>query len=112
MFLVSARHLSDYTIIYDFVVPNHEAFRNIVSKLEEHGLAPKILEVTKFKPKMKALTEKQERVLWLALKLGFFDYPRKINSIEFSKKLGIVPSSLSEITRNGIRRLLRHYFEA
>jgi predicted DNA binding protein len=58
------------------------------------------------------LTEKQERVLWLALKLGFFDYPRRINSIEFSKKLGIVPSTLSEMKRRGIRKLLKHYFEA
>ena len=111
-FLVSARHISDYTIIYDFVVPNHEAFKNIISTLEDSGLSPKILEVTKFKPKTKVLTEKQERVLWLALKLGFFDYPRKMDSIEFSKKLGIVPSTLSEMTRRGIRRLLKHYFEA
>ena len=111
-FLVSARHISDYTIVYDFVVPNHEAFRNIVNTLEDSGLSPKILEATKFKPKMGVLTEKQERVLWLALKLCFFDYPRKINSIEFSKKLGIVPSTLSEITRRGMRKLLKHYFEA
>ena len=59
---------------------------------------------------MEVLTEKQERVLWLALKLGFFDYPRKIDSIEFSRKLGIVPSTLSEITRRGMLRLLKHYF--
>jgi len=111
-FLVSARHISDYTIIYNFVVPNHEAFKNIVSKLENSGLPLRIIEATKFRSKTQVLTEKQERVLWLAMKLGFFDYPRKINSIEFSKKLGIVPSSLSGITRNGIRRLLRHYFEA
>jgi hypothetical protein len=111
-FLVSARHISDYTIVYNFVVPNHEAFRSIVSTLEDRGLEPKVLEVTKFKPKMEVLTEKQERVLWLALKLGFFDYPRKIDSIEFSKKLGIVPSTLSEMKRRGIRKLLKHYFEA
>ncbi len=111
-FLVSARHVSGYTIVYDFVVPNRETFKNIISTLEDHGLEPRILEVTKFKPKMKDLTEKQERVLWLALKLGFFDYPRRINSIELSRKIGIVPSTLSEITRRGISKILKHYFEA
>ena len=110
-FLISATHLSDYTMIYDFVVPDYKAFQNIVLKLEGHGLSLKILEVTKFKPKMTVLAEKQERTLWLALKLGFFDYPRKIDSVELSKKLGIAPSTLSEITRRGMRRLLRHFFD-
>ena len=73
--------------------------------------APKILQVVKFKPKSRILTDKQERVLWLALKLGFFDYPRKINSIELSRRLGIAPSTLSEMTRRGMRKLLESYFE-
>ena len=110
-FLVSARHMADHTIVYNFVAPSHDAFRNIVSTLEARGLTPKILEVVKFQPRGNILTEKQERVLWLALKLGFFEYPRRINSIEFSHKLGIVPSTLSEMTRRGILRLLKHYFE-
>lgn len=110
-FLISTRHVSGYTMIYNFVVPDYKAFQNVMSKLEDHGLSPKILEMTKFKPKMKVLTEKQERILWLASKLGFFEYPRKINSIELSKRLGIAPSTLSEITRRGMRRLLKHFFK-
>ncbi len=110
-FLISARHISDYTIVYNFVVPNFKAFKSIVSTLENSGLKPKILEVVRFKPKGKILTEKQERVLWLALKLGFFNYPRKVNTIELSRRLGIVPSTLSEITRRGIRRLLESHFK-
>jgi predicted DNA binding protein len=35
----------------------------------------------------KVLTAKQEKVLWLAIKLGFFDVPRKIHTRELSKKL-------------------------
>lgn len=111
-FLVSAKHVTDYTIVYNFVVPNFDAFKSIVSTLEAQGLTPKILEVMKFKPKGKVLTEKQERVLWLALKLGFFEYPRKVNTIELSRRLGIVPSTLSEITRRGMRKLLEYHFEA
>ena len=110
-FLVSARHVSSYTLIYDFVVPNYEAFQRIIKSLEDKGLSPNILEVTQFKRKSKVLTEKQERTLWLALKLGFFEYPRKIDSIELSKKLGIVPSTLSENMRRGLKKVLKHYFE-
>ena len=110
-FLVSGRHIEDYTILYSFVAPNFDAFKSIVSTLETSGLEPKILEVARFKPKGKILTEKQERVLWLALKMGFFEFPRKITMLELSRRLGVALSTLSEITRRGIRRLLERHFE-
>jgi len=110
-FLVSGRHVEGYTILYSFVAPNFDAFKSIISKLEASGLKPKILEVAKFKPKGKILTEKQERALWLALKMGFFEFPRKITMLELSRRLGIALSTVSEITRRGTRRLLEDHFE-
>ena len=110
-FLISGRHVEGYTILYSFVAPNFEAFKNIVSTLDATGLKPRILEVGKFRRKGKILTEKQERVLWLALRMGFFEFPRKINMLELSRRLGVALSTLSEITRRGIRRLLEDHFE-
>lgn len=110
-FLISGRHVEGYTIAYSFVAPNFDAFQRIVSTLEAKGLELKILEVARFKPKGKVLTEKQERALWLALKMGFFQFPRKITMLELSRRLGIGLSTLSEITRRGIRRLLEDHFE-
>ena len=57
------------------------------------------------------MTEKQERVLWLALKMGFFEFPRRITMLELSRRLGVGLSTLSEIIRRGIRRLLENHFE-
>jgi len=111
-FLLSGRHTGDDTVVYTFVTPSFEAFKKIVSRVEGSGFKPKILEVEKFKSLGKVLTEKQEAVLWLALKMGFFDFPRKIGMSELSEKLGIGLSTLSEITRRGIRRLLEAHFEA
>lgn len=110
-FLISGRHLEGYKIVYDFVAPDFDTFRGIVSTLETGGLKPKILKVERFKPKGKILTEKQERVLWLALKMGFFEYPRKITMLELSHRLNVGLSTLSEITRRGLRRLLEDHFE-
>ena len=62
-------------------------------------------------PKKEILTEKQEKILWLALSAGFFEFPKRIDSVKLSRKLGISPATLSEITRRGIRRLLEHYFK-
>ncbi|NIN51981.1 MAG: hypothetical protein GTN80_06665 [Nitrososphaeria archaeon] len=110
-FLISGRNIEDYTLVYSFIAPNFDAFTGIISTLEASDLKPKILKMIKYKAKGKVLTEKQERVLWFALKTGYYEYPRKINSAELSRRLGIGLSTLSEITRRGIRKLLEYHLE-
>lgn len=110
-FLITGKNVQDSTFIYNFIVPNFDAYMGIITALERSGLKPKVLRITKFKPKGKILTENQERVLWLAYRMGFFDYPRKISIIKLAKRLSISPSTLSEIIRRGLRRILKNYFE-
>ena len=110
-FLISGKSMEENTIKYSFIVPTFEAYKSIVSALENSGHKVNVLKMGSFEPKTGVLTEKQERIFWLALKGGFFDYPRKIGTQELSDKLGIRPSTLSEILRRGTRRLLEHYFE-
>jgi predicted DNA binding protein len=110
-FLISGKSMEEHTIKYSFIVPTFEAYKNIIAALERSGHKVNVLKMGSFEPKTGVLTEKQERIFWLALKGGFFDYPRKIDTKEFSKKLGIKPSTLSEILRRGTRRLLEHHFE-
>jgi predicted DNA binding protein len=109
-FLISARHVKGRRIVYSFVAPNPGAYQQIIAALEARGIDFTVLEVGKFKPRSTTLTEKQERVLWLALKMGFFEYPRKITMRQLSKRLGMGLSSLSEILRRGLRRLLEDHF--
>ena len=110
-FLISGKSMEEHTIKYSFIVPTFEAYTSILSALEKSGHKVRVLKMGSFEPKKGVLTEKQERIFWLALKGGFFDYPRKIGTRELSSKLGISPSTLSEILRRGTRRLLEHYFE-
>jgi len=110
-FLISGKHLGGYRMVYEFIVPGHEVFKRIISNLESLGFKPKILGLTKHEHKEGVLTEREEDVLWLALKMGYFNYPRKTGTKELARILGIVPSTLSEITRSGVRKLLEKYFE-
>jgi predicted DNA binding protein len=110
-FLISGKSMEEHTIKYSFLVPTFAAYKNIISALENSGHKVNVLKMGSFMPKTGVLTEKQERIFWLALKGGFFEYPRKIGTQELSAKLGIKPPTLSEILRRGTRRLLEHYFE-
>lgn len=110
-FLVSGKSLQGNIITYSFMVPTPEAYKGIISDLERSGHKVTILKVGKFEQQIGVLTENQEKIFWLALKSGFFDYPRQIGMAELAAKLGISPATLSEIIRRGTRRLLEHYFK-
>lgn len=110
-FLVSGKSMEENAIMYGFMVPIFEAYTSIIRALETAGHKVTVLKMGKFEPKTEILTEKQERIFWLALKSGFFDYPRKTGLRELFAKLGVKPSPLSETIRRGTRRLLEQYFE-
>jgi predicted DNA binding protein len=110
-FLVSGKSMQDNIITYSFMVPTHDAFRGIINDLEKSGHKVTVRKVGKFEAQIDVLTENQERIFWLALKSGFFDYPRQVGMAELAAKLGISAATLSEIMRRGTRRLLEHYFK-
>lgn len=110
-FLVSGKSMQDHIITYSFMVPTFEAYRGIITDLEKAGRKFNVRKIGKFEQQIGVLTENQERTFWLALKSGFFDYPRQISMAELAGKLGISAATLSEIMRRGTRRLLEHYFK-
>ena len=110
-FLVSGKSMQDNIIMYSFMVPTFQAYQNIIAELEKTGHKVNVRKIGKFEQQIGVLTENQERIFWLALKSGFFDYPRQVGMAELSAKLGISPATLSETIRRGTRRLLEHYFK-
>lgn len=111
-FLISGRTIQNYNFMYSFITPGFDAYKKVISTLEEKGYKVKVLRLWRFESRRETLTRKQEKVLWLALKAGFFEFPRKVNTVELSRLVGLSPPALSETVRRGIRRLLEQYFEA
>lgn len=110
-FLISGKSMEDNIIAYSFIVPTFESYRGLLNDLKKAGYKVNVLKIGKFEQQIGVLTENQERIFWLALKSGFFDYPRQVKISQLAAKLGISPATLSEIMRRGTRRLLEHYFK-
>ena len=83
----------------------------IVDDLEDCGCDIKIERVTPFSGRG-ILTERQEELVRVALASGFFDFPRKMGSLELARKLGISVSTLSEIMRASQRRIFSEYIRS
>ncbi|TRO52535.1 hypothetical protein E2P61_03520 [Candidatus Bathyarchaeota archaeon] len=82
----------------------------IVDDLEKFGCDVRIERVSSFE-KRGILTERQEELVRVALTSGFFDFPRKMGTVELAKKLGISVSTLSEVLRATQRRIFSEYFQ-
>jgi len=83
----------------------------IVDDLEKCGCDVRIERVTPFGGRG-ILTERQEELVRVALASGFFDFPRKMGTIELAKKLGISVSTLSEVLRATQRRIFSEYLQS
>jgi predicted DNA binding protein len=91
------------------ITDDNPTIGKIVDDLKGCGCDVKIERVTPFGGKG-ILTERQEELIRVALASGFFDFPRKMGSLELARKLGISVSTLSEIMRATQRRIFSEYF--
>lgn len=90
------------------ITDDNPTLGRIVDDLEDCGADVQIERVTPYAGKG-ILTERQEEVVRVALNSGFFDFPRKIGSLELARKLGISVSTLSEVLRATQRRIFSEY---
>jgi hypothetical protein len=85
----------------------------IVDKLREEGVDIHIDSIMPIKSDDKSaeLTYKQEEIVYLAWKLGLFDFPRRISLNKFAEMLNLSPATVSESLRAALKKILRSYFE-
>jgi predicted DNA binding protein len=83
----------------------------IVDDLEKCGCDVRIKKITPF-GRSGILTERQEELIRVALASGFFDFPRKMGTVELARKLGISVSTLSEVLRATQRRIFSEYLQS
>lgn len=101
--------ISDGKIKISFL-GNEEQVRTFLEKVGATQIRYRVVMLTDadFSPlsPLNRLTEKQREVLVAAYKNGYYDIPRRINTKQLSKKLGLGDSTMAEHLRKAERRLL------
>ncbi len=93
-----------------FLSPGEETTDKIFTLYREKGIDYEVRYTRRY-GRANILTDRQEQVLYLAYKMGFFDFPRKTSLKELSEILGIKEATLSEILRRGIKKVVQEYFK-
>jgi len=92
-----------------FISPSEVTTQKIFKSYRDEGLEFNVNYRRGF-AKASGLTERQEQVIYLAYRLGYFDYPRRISLKELGRILGIKESTLSEILRRALKNIVSQYF--
>jgi predicted DNA binding protein len=97
------------------IVGTSENINRFLSFAEEWGASYEVLSVTKYQPRVEGalsnLTPKQYHCLETALRLGYFDVKRKIDSRELAKEMGLSHATVLEHIKKGQREILRALFK-
>uniref|UniRef100_A0A7C1HWY1 Uncharacterized protein n=1 Tax=Fervidicoccus fontis TaxID=683846 RepID=A0A7C1HWY1_9CREN len=99
--------LNDYLSI----VKEQDIIKNILVKEVPEELIAKIslgyIPITSFIEKTNTLTDRQIDVLELSVSKGYYDWPRKSNTIELSKELGISRVAVTKLLRKAEGTILK-----
>ena len=109
-FLTDATAAQSGRLEWRILAPKRSSVEGLVRDLENRGLDVELAAIRTPRGRG-ALTSRQDQVLSLAYKLGYFEFPKKINLSQLAKKLGVAKSTLSEILRTGEEKILHTYFQ-
>jgi predicted DNA binding protein len=107
-FMVFPVHAEKGRMRWLIVTDGNRTIGRIIDDLNKYGCDVKIERVTALTEKG-ILTPRQQEVIRTALSAGFFDYPRKADTVEVAAQLGISVSTLSEVIRAAQRRVFSEY---
>lgn len=92
------------------LIPSSRSLKNFINVLERKNIKLEIISSNKMVAD--PLTTREFEILKTAYNLGYYDYPRSISFNELAKKLGIMPSTLSEELRKAEKKVIIAYLRS
>ncbi|WP_048816734.1 helix-turn-helix domain-containing protein [Caldisphaera lagunensis] len=107
LLILSAEPDSNNSITYTVLAKSNQ-LNEAIEKFKESGLRVEI--ISKERPKNTDLSQKQIRAVLTAYKMGYFCKDRKATLTEVANSLNVKPSSLEDVLRKGLEKILTSYF--
>jgi predicted DNA binding protein len=103
-FISSAATEADCSMGYKIFL-NSEGVPILLNRLSKQRVSYKVEEISPISADYR-LTPRQLTILKSAMEMGLYDFPRRITQDELAARIGITPSTLTEILRRAEKKIL------
>jgi len=98
------------TILWKLIFPNEGKIKDLFAAMKQNGLDPKLVKKS-WVSQENMLTIRQEKILQVAYRRGYFDYPKRISIKEMARIFKVSISTISEVLRIGEKKIVGTYFK-
>jgi predicted DNA binding protein len=104
-FLMSAQARADGRVDWNLITGSEGSLKELVDRLVAEGCDVEIRRARR--PEVhRPLTDRQEEVIRMALKAGYYDQPKRVTIKDLAKRAGIAPSTFQEILQRAERKVM------
>lgn len=111
VFLLAAHTTEDKRIEWKVAFSNREDLDKLIWDLQSTGSDVELVRVSNAIDDGLRLTDRQLKIVEVAFKRGYYDYPKRISIRELARIFGVSTATVSEILRRGQRKIIKEHFE-
>ena len=109
-FMVAAQSLDDGRVRWKLISGREGSLQSLVEALRGAGCEVEVERVGVVRDES-LLTKRQEEVLALALREGYYETPKRIHLSDLAKRLNIAPSSLGEVLKRAEKAVIERHLD-
>ena len=111
VFLLSAHTTEDRRLEWKVAFSSREDLDRLIWELQNHGTEVELIRVSNAIDDGLRLTDRQLKIVEVAFKRGYYDYPKRISIRELARIFSVSTATVSEILRRGQRKIIKEHFE-
>lgn len=107
--IIGSRTVDKEKVVFRLMAQSKKAADRLVREMQDVGLKPKVVDVTT--SESMEVTDREKEVLLYAFNHGYFEQDRGASLTELAEALEVSPSSLSDVMRRALRKIVMEYLK-
>jgi len=100
---------TDGYIEWKLIAGKEDSLSNLIQKLKKFGCEVELVTSRRLNKK-RMLTGRQEEIIRIALKEGYYDIPKRTSINKLATSFNVAPSTLAEIIQRAEGKIIGQYF--
>lgn len=107
--IIGSRTVDQEKVIFRLMAQSKKAADRLIREMQDVGLKPKVIDITS--SESMEVTDREKEVLLYAFNHGYFEQDRGASLTELAQGLEVSPSSLSDVMRRALRKIVMEYLK-